>query len=60
MKMNWSVSEETIKTVKCLYCDQTGNTKWAEKHLKEKKYYKLPMSELKNQRGIQFVVIEKV
>lgn len=58
--MNWSIPEDTIKTVKCLYCDETGNTKWAEEHLKEKKYYKLPESELKVRRGTQFIVIEKV
>lgn len=60
MRMYWTVPEKTIKTVECLYCDQTGDTKWAEAHLKEKQYYKLPMSEQKNQRGIQFLVIESV
>lgn len=58
--MNWTVPVETIKTVQCIYCGGTGDAKWAELHLAEKQYWRLPASKLKNKRGTQFVVIEKV
>ena len=56
--MEWTISADVIKTVKCLYCKETGNTTWAEEHLAEKKYWRLPMKEQKSKW--QFVVTERV
>ena len=53
MKLQWTIPEEKILTVECRFCGETGDLTWAEKHLKEKKYYK----SLKT-RGWQFTVIE--
>lgn len=61
MKMHWSIPEEKIKTVECIYCEETGDTKWAEQHLKDRKYYLLISADKKRidrKFGIQFMVKE--
>ena len=59
VKTEWTIPVESIKTVKCIYCDESGNVEWAGLHLAKKQYWKLPMAEQKNKRGYQFVVIER-
>lgn len=58
LKMEWTIPVEVIKTVQCLYCKEAGDTKWAEEHLAEKKYWRLPMKEQKWK--MQFVVTERL
>ena len=61
MKTYWTIPVERIKTVKCIYCDATGDVDWAGNHLAEKKYYLLPESKRKSKYpSHQFNVIEKV
>lgn len=60
MNTNWTVPVDSIKTVECFYCGNTGDVEWAGEHLAEKKYYLLPQNKLKAPRGAQFKVIEKV
>jgi hypothetical protein len=60
LKMWWTIPVEVIKTVQCLYCNETGDTKWAEEHLAEKKYWKLPKKEQKGKWGTQFMVTERL